>query len=103
MLPSPVSSLTGDFDDDNCQDMEIDLGSDFASDEDMEQEGYGLYTIDLVKNRRIAKFNVNGWEYKLRVPPMNRSISYNQAVQALHEIFEDILHDMLRDVEPNVS
>jgi len=46
------------------------------------------YTIELTKERKIAKFNVQGYDYKVRVDNFERNMSFDQAVQALHSIIE---------------
>lgn len=76
--------------------------SDFDNDS-MEQEGYAVYTLTQTTQRRIPKFNVYGWEYRLSVPALDRNLTYLQVVQMLHGLFEQILQDMLRGVEPHVS
>lgn len=61
--------------------------------EDMEQDGGGggdgsggsglPYTIETVSQRKIAKFNVQGYEYKVTIAEMN-NLNYLEAVQVLH-------------------
>ena len=46
------------------------------------------YTIERVLTRQIAKFGVQGTEYRLRVEPINDGIPYVTAVDMIHDMFD---------------
>ena len=46
------------------------------------------YTIERVLTRQIAKFGVQGAEYRLRVEPINDGIPYVTAVDMIHDMFD---------------
>ena len=53
-------------------------------DETSQQEGFAYdFTIERVNERHISKFNLRGYDYKIRNPQIN-DVSYIQAVQLLH-------------------
>ena len=74
-------------------DLGLDLDELFAEDfddlNDSNQDGGALtYTVEDVKQRRIAKFNVQGFEYKVRIQSMDKNMQFDHAVQAIHSIIE---------------
>jgi len=74
----------------------FDLHFDSSSDDDnmdlIEQDGEGQddarYVIEQVRQRNIAKFNVQGRDYLLKVHALNRELSYDEAVLVLHNIIQ---------------
>ena len=46
------------------------------------------YTIERVLTRQIAKFGVQGTEYRLRVEHINDGIPYVTAVDMIHDMFD---------------
>lgn len=83
----------GSFSDDMSVDQSINeatfsIGSldvSMASD-DGNQYGGSRYQIELIRQRNIAKFNVQGYDYRVRVDPIDRDTTYNNAVQILHRM-----------------
>ena len=52
-----------------------------------EQEGAGnRFAIEQIRERRIVKFNVQGYEYRVRVDSFQREMSFDQAVITLHGV-----------------
>ena len=66
-----------------------DDGPDLVDLNEIDQDGGALtYTVEDVKQRKIAKFNVQGFEYKVRIQSMDRNMQFDHAVQAIHSIIE---------------
>ena len=50
-----------------------------------EQDGSGHnFSIEQIRERRIVKFNVQGYEYRVRVNAFHREMSFDHAVRTLH-------------------
>ena len=76
-----------DLDDIDVSEANFSLGSFDDVDSDDEQiGGRHNYTIHLVKERLIQKFNVHGYDYEVHVDAFDRSIDYKEAVQRLYGI-----------------
>lgn len=68
------------------------LGLDL-SDLDNEQVGGGqAYTIQLVKERLIRKFDVHGYDYHVHIEAFERDTDFTVAVQVLHGILTGGYH-----------
>ena len=52
--------------------------------EDNNQFGGAQYQIELIRERNIVKFNVQGYEYRIKVEAIDRNITFDVAVQMLH-------------------
>ncbi len=44
------------------------------------------YHMELVRHRNIPKFNIQGFDYRVRVDAINSSVTYALAVQLLHSV-----------------
>ena len=77
---------------DDIDELYNDMNVSFESDMDMEiddQSGGGeRFTIELLKERKIVKFNVQGYEYRVRVDSLDRNLSFAHVVRTLHSIME---------------
>ena len=58
------------------------------SDSDDDQERSPSYTVETIRERKIAKFQVQGFDYRVRVNSFDRNIPFAQAVRAVHTIIE---------------
>lgn len=77
----PMFDLQFDFSDDENDLMDV-------SDQDGDGEDDIRYSIEEIRQRNIAKFNVQGRDYRLKIKSLNRNLSYNEAVIALHSIIQ---------------
>ena len=75
-----------DISDDDSDDDDYDGGGD----DDVEEQQYGgndgdyPYSLENKRERHITKFNVRGYEFRLRIPGLAANIPYLEAVQLLH-------------------
>ena len=74
----------GPFDSD-VSEADFSLGLDIS---DLEEQvgGRNAYTIQLVKERLIRKFDVYGYDYQVHVEAFDRDTDFTAAVQMLHGI-----------------
>ena len=62
-------------------------GSKYISGDSNDQEGSGnRFAIEQIRERRIVKFNVQGYDYRVRVDAFQREMSFDQAVIVLHSV-----------------
>ena len=75
------------IDSDISADFSLGLDLSHLDSEDDEQDGgRHTYTIQLVKERLIKKFDVHGFEYQVHVEAFDRNTDFTAAVQMLHGI-----------------
>ena len=56
-----------------------------------DQQGYGPgFNVELKRTRRIDKFNVTGYDYRVKVDAIQSTISFDTAVQILHSTLNGI-------------
>jgi hypothetical protein len=57
---------------------------------DLEEDQLGgdgvNFSIQRINERHIAKFNVNGFDYKVKVEPLRYNATYQQVLQDLHNL-----------------
>ena len=73
----------------DSEEADFSLGLDISysdSDDDDQDGGRHTYTIQLVKERLIKKFDVHGYDYQVHVDAFDRNIDFTVAVQMLHGI-----------------
>ena len=60
----------------------------YSSSDEEDQFGGGgdHFSIQKINERHIAKFNVHGFDYKVKVEPLRQNASYEQVLQNLHNI-----------------
>ena len=72
----------------NEYDADFDLGLDFDDQDDMDVDnqfgGGENFTIELKRQRKIPKFNIQGYEYTLKLDVIEDSVSYTTAAQMVH-------------------
>ena len=71
---------------DNDNDNDVVMEDDVVMEND-EQYGAGggdPYIMEKMRERHIAKFNVHGYEYHLRIPKLADNLEYDEAVQIFH-------------------
>ena len=83
----------GPFDSD-VSEADFSLGLDVSDLDDNEEQvgGRHTYTIQLVKERLIRKFDVHGYDYQVHVDAFDRDTDFTVAVQRLHGILSGGYH-----------
>ena len=83
-----IRPMLFEFDEDQCIIHEYSDNENEHSDNE-DQYGGGEeerpYTLENTKQRHIAKFNVHGTEYRLRIPRLQADVGYAEAVEILHD------------------
>ena len=59
------------------------------------------FVIEQTRERHINKFNINGFDYKVKVEVTDRDITYPEAMQNLHNVLSEILAHLMDSVQPH--
>ena len=100
MMMMMMMMMYWDSDENDRTDSDDDVSSEEP--DSVHQSGGRLqYHIELVRERLIAKFKIKGSDYKVRVASFQRDVPFDQVVQVLHDVIEDILRDLTSNIQPH--